>query len=49
VSPDARNLLGIGINAYFTGHQSKLTLDYKNQKFGGTQSNVVTLQAMIFL
>lgn len=48
-SNDARTIFGGGINAYFTGHQSKLTLDYKNQQFGASQANVVTLQAMIFL
>jgi hypothetical protein len=46
---DARNIIGAGINAYFTGHHSKLTLDYKNQQFGATQTNTVSVQAMIFL
>lgn len=44
-----RNILGIGANAYFSGHHSKLTLEYKNQKFGVTNQNTVTLQAMIYL
>ncbi len=46
---DNRNILGVGINAYMSGHNSKLTLEYKNQKFGDTQLGSVTLQAMIYL
>lgn len=44
-----RNIFGIGANAYFSGHNSKLTLEYKNQDFGTTNQNIVTLQAMIYL
>ncbi|QVY65684.1 hypothetical protein [Polaribacter sp. Q13] len=43
-----RNILGLGINAYMSGHNSKLTLEYKNQDFG-TSTSAVTLQAMIYL
>ncbi|MGV6860422.1 MAG: hypothetical protein ACWA41_01555 [Putridiphycobacter sp.] len=43
------NVLGVGINTYFSGHNSKLTLEYKDQNFGGTSNGVLTLQAMIFL
>lgn len=46
---DARNIIGAGVNAYFTGHHSKLTLDFKNEQFGLAKSNTVTLQAMIYL
>ena len=46
---DNRNVLGIGANAYFSGHNSKLTLEYKNQKFGDSKTGTVTLQAMIYL
>lgn len=46
---DNRNILGIGANAYFSGHNSKLTLEYKNQKFGDSNVGSVTLQAMIYL
>jgi hypothetical protein len=46
---DNRNNLGLGINAYMSGHNSKLTLEYQNQKFGATESGIVTLQAMIYL
>lgn len=46
---DNRNVLGIGANAYLTGHHSKLTLEYKNQKFGDSEIGTITLQAMIYL
>ena len=46
---DNRNVLGIGINAYMSGHNSKLTLEYMNQKFGSSKIGTVTLQAMIYL
>lgn len=43
-----RNILGVGINAFMSGHNSKLTLEYKNQDYG-TSTSTVTLQAMIYL
>ena len=46
---DTRNILGVGVNAYMSGHNSKLTLEYKNSTFGTSQTNAVTLQAMIYL
>lgn len=46
---DTRNVFGIGLNAYMSGHNSKLTLEYQNQKFGDTDTGTVTLQAMIYL
>ncbi len=46
---DDRNSLGIGVNAYMSGHNSKLTLEYKNQKFGSVDANTISLQAMIYL
>lgn len=46
---DNRNTLGLGINAYMSGHNSKLTLEYKNQEFGAATSNIISLQAMIYL
>ncbi|WP_223033384.1 hypothetical protein [Hanstruepera marina] len=46
---DNRNIFGIGANAYFSGHNSKLTLEYQNQKFGDSKQGTVTLQAMIYL
>jgi len=32
-----------------SGHNSKLTLEYMNQKFGSSKTGTVTLQAMIYL
>ncbi len=46
---DNRNTLGIGVNAYMSGHHSKLTLEYKSQKFGALDLNTLSLQAMIYL
>lgn len=46
---DNRNILSIGANAYMSGHNSKLTLEYKNEKFGDSKTGIVTLQAMIYL
>lgn len=46
---DNRNILGIGANAYMNGHNSKLTLEYKNEKLGDSKTGTVTLQAMIYL
>ncbi|WP_064966607.1 hypothetical protein [Tenacibaculum ovolyticum] len=46
---DNRSTLGIGVNAYMSGHNSKLTLEYKKQKFGVADSNIISLQAMIYL
>ena len=49
VVDDNRNIFGLGVNAYLNGHNSKLTLEYKNQKFGDSDLGTVTLQAMIYL
>lgn len=46
---DNRSTLGIGVNAYMSGHNSKLTLEYNNQQFGALDSNTISLQAMIYL
>ncbi|WP_062054930.1 hypothetical protein [Aquimarina longa] len=41
---------GIGANAYFSGHNSKLTLEYLNTKYGNNDDrSFITLQAMIYL
>lgn len=47
--PDRRNVLGVGLNMYMSGHHSKLTLEYRNQSFGLTNSNSLSLQAMVYL
>lgn len=46
---DNRNYIGLGANAFFSGHNSKMTLEYRNEKFGDNSTNTVTLQAMIYL
>lgn len=45
---DNRNVFGIGTNLYMSGHNSKLTLEYKNQEFEES-TGTLTLQAMIYL
>ncbi len=46
---DNRNVVGVGVNAYMSGHNSKLTFEYKNQDFGDSDFGILTLQAMIYL
>jgi len=46
---DNRNILGIGANAFFSGHHSKLSIEYRNQDFGNNDQNTILVQAMIFL
>jgi len=46
---DSKNILGVGANLYLSGHNSKLTLEYKNETFGEGKKNIITLQAMIYL
>lgn len=47
---DNASQLGIGANAFFSGHNSKLTLEYQTLKYAATKSvNTITLQAMIYL
>ena len=47
-SPNSRSVFGLGVNAYMSGHNSKLTLEYQSQKFG-TSTGTLSLQAMIYL
>jgi len=49
VTNDNKNTLGVGTNIFFSGHNSKLTIEYKNDTFGSTKTNTVTVQAMIYL
>ncbi|MBP2833657.1 hypothetical protein J8281_15785 [Aquimarina sp. U1-2] len=47
---DNATTFGLGTNAYFSGHHSKLTLEYQNIKYGDADAqSTVTLQAMIYL
>lgn len=47
---DNATQLGIGANAFFSGHHSKLTLEYQTLKYATNKAvNTITLQAMIYL
>lgn len=47
---DNATTFGVGANTYFSGHNSKLTLEYLNTKYGDNDAqSFVTLQAMIYL
>lgn len=46
---DDRNVFTVGANAYMSGHHSKLSIEYKNEKFGTVKTGTLTLQAMIYL
>lgn len=47
---DNATTFGLGANAYFSGHNSKLTLEYLNTKYGNNDAqSFITLQAMIYL
>jgi hypothetical protein len=47
---DNASQIGIGANAFFSGHNSKLTLEYQTLKYATNQAvQTVTLQAMIYL
>jgi hypothetical protein len=46
---DNRNIFKTGVNAYFSGHNSKLTLEYKSDEFGNLNQDFISLQAMIYL
>ena len=46
---DNRTSIGVGINAYRSGHHSKFTLEYKRDVFGAIKTNYLILQAMIYL
>lgn len=47
---DNANQFKLGANIFFTGHHSKLSFDYTNDKVGdGDATGVFTVQAMIFL
>ena len=47
---DNATTFGLGANAYFSGHNSKITLEYFNTKYGSNDAiGTLTLQAMIYL
>ena len=50
VLDDSANQFGIGANAYLSGHNSKLTLEFQSLKYATFNTiNTITLQAMIYL
>lgn len=50
VIDDNANQFKLGANLFFTGHHSKISIDYSNTKIGdGDANGLVTVQAMIFL
>ncbi len=46
---DDKNVLGIGANLYLSGHNSKISIEFKNDTFGENIKNTITVQAMIYL
>lgn len=47
---DNATQFGIGSNFYFSGHNSKLTIEYQSLKYTSNDAvNTITLQAMIYL
>lgn len=47
---DNANQFNLGANLFFTGHHSKISIDYSNTKIGaGDATGLLTVQAMVFL
>ena len=47
---DNATRFGVGGNIFLTGHHSKITIEYSNEKIGEADARgLVTVQAMIFL
>lgn len=47
---DNASRFGIGGNIFLTGHHSKISIEYSNEKVGQADANgIITVQAMIFL
>jgi len=47
---DNANEFKLGANIFFTGHHSKLSVDYTNSKVGNADTTgILTIQAMVFL
>lgn len=44
-----KNILGIGANMYLSGHNSKISIEFKNDTFGENIKNTISVQAMIYL
>lgn len=46
---DNYNRLGVGLNAYLSGHNSKISIEYSNDSRGSSSDNGLLIQAMIYL
>lgn len=46
---DDYSRLGVGLNAYLSGHNSKLSIEYSNSSRGSSNDNGLLIQAMIYL
>lgn len=47
---DTASRFGLGTNLFFTGHHSKLSIEFSNEKFADQKSfNTLTIQAMVYL
>ena len=47
---NSANRFGLGGNVYFSGHNSKVSLEYTRQQYGDLDArNIVTVQGMIYL
>jgi len=47
---DTYDRIGVGANIFLTGHHSKFSIEYSNEKIGNADATgLVTVQAMIFL
>ncbi len=47
---DSASRFGLGTNLFFTGHHSKLSIEFSNEKFANQKSfNTLTVQAMVYL
>lgn len=44
-----KNILGVGANMYLSGHNSKISIEYKKDTFGEISNNTLTIQAMVYL
>lgn len=46
---ESKSRLGVGVNGYLSGNNCKLTLEYYKEKLGDSKTNMLNLQAMIYL
>lgn len=46
---DKKNEFKVGVNGYMSGHNAKFTLEYNKVNFGDNETDMLNLQAMIYL